>query len=320
MIATLVKLKSLTYINHNSLADLITNIHGNHSNKQQVSPDDCYKLQLMKFQCKKDDQPGWLRKCIHTVCMHCPNLTDVSICDPVEEGCLTPLIKLKQLQYLQLHTLEENKACLHMDGGLAYLLWGRGYNLSQLQLDGVLDVDLCAIGQWCANLEVLAVTVPSFSVPPLASESCSGPCQKKPNLLYKKLKSLSLSSWSTSFSYPFTSHALTVILEGTPNLHTVRLCNISGLTDNVLSEVLEINPLGDLREVRLCGCDEISGDSILQLLLMPNNLEILGISNCQLVGCCNVDDMKAVIKEHKYATNVDYVPYGPNAILIGNIR
>ena len=161
---------------------------------------------------------------------------------------LTELLSVSTITSLHLGNSSFTRHWLHFDDGVIPLLWVLGNKLTSLNLERFGKVDVLQIGALCPRLKYLRL-------------SCIGsfvPVFDQSREVFTELEELELLNSRGAHIY---SKALHQILNHATKLKHVKLQFVDTLNDEVLRELLMINPLSQLETITLDQCHSVSGST-----------------------------------------------------------
>ena len=233
---------------------------------------------------------------VATACALCPRTSTVKMEVPVGFilDALTTLTELHTLHLLS-DEYEDFEDCVP-------LLQVRGSQLTCLYLNEFFAVDLDLLGSLCPNLKRLSIVYHNdpgtFTVGSHPELVQAGPPNDQ---IFSQLEELKL------FCFPgcdLVPAQLTSLLVRCVALKFLTLNSIHALTDDVLEDVLKVNPLRHLTLLHLDNCDSISGEALHALMVMDNELKELLLMECREVSRAHYNDLQDIARQKNYLINI----------------
>lgn len=217
-----------------------------------------------------------------------PKIEYVSIFHDVQISDLTVLISLDNLKDLKL------LSCAFYGDYLKQLLEIRGTNLSSLHLEHVEEMDfkvLVDISQCCPKLKNLVCYNCDFS-------NNSVPAQK---LKIQPFLSLERIFWVVDSAI---SH-LEFILNHAYNIHYIHLGSSTGITHSTVVNILSVNPMRKLEELRVLYSSDMNMRTVDLLLASCTSLKVLSeLESWQGVSIEELETFKKYIKSNNFDLDI----------------
>jgi len=275
------KMKSIRYLEHEWLWDILYDIHTPFNPGQPVPEDQ--KLALQKIYFLGSLFSPMVNKAVDVLCAFCPYLTEVSIfgCGFDDQS----MFKLSKLTNLKVFCLDGGRNMVTFRWGLLPFLHERGATLKEMSLTQVSDLNMVEVSTYCVNLEKLCLIDVSTTI--------VNHVKAKSFLL--SLKQLEIRQHMID---KFGEDVLKFILKNCHNIQQVNLFNINFISDNVLTEMMDSNPLHDLQKITFDRSLGYTSDMIIKL-----------IGHCNSLACCHVADanVREIILNHVRSNNYDVI-------------
>ena len=208
----------------------------------------------------------------------CPRVThvDLKLCTGFDDKGLKQLSGLVELRQLELCCQQDGSSNITFDGGVVPLLSERGSKIEKLALHDIDKTDLLTVCSLCPSLRGLNI----FMMHDQANFYSSAISQH-PAHICQCLQDLSI--WSKHADLSLSPSNLTQILSCSSQLRKLNLIRTDTLTDYVLLEVMQRNPLAKLEDLTLHECNGVSGEVMTQFLFNDANdsLQTVKLMNCR---------------------------------------
>ncbi|XP_054281472.1 uncharacterized protein LOC128999131 isoform X2 [Macrosteles quadrilineatus] len=213
----------------------------------------------------------------------CPDATNVAISNswlPNES-----LYKLMVLENLSALSLSNSEGCTFtFQEGVLPVLSVCGNKLHSLILSNFPGIDIAGIGRSCPNLQNLAFSnVPVFYMP-------SQPCPE----WFNKLEALELWSVTNIELSPILIKQLVLF---SPIMRNVLFNSCNILTDALLMEIIQANPLNKLSHLTIDHCHGVTMATINTVLDIKNELNVLRIWSCAGITRTNSEEISRRITD-----------------------
>ncbi|XP_042242637.1 uncharacterized protein LOC121879909 isoform X2 [Homarus americanus] len=222
----------------------------------------------------------------------CPNIQYVHLRDlgNVEPDSLLPLSTLNNVIDLVLQFDEYDLVDFFLQ--ILPLLQKHGETLRNLQLQFVNNINIVVIAYLCPELQVLGIHgVNSCTCD--AAKYFSTPQNIKPRLCH--LKSVNIHNSQEEMDFQLPAESLKVML-GSPLLEKIVIVAQDNLTDEILIEIAHTSKLPNLKILSLTMCNNITIESIRNVIRLNNPLETLNIIYCQKITIDNFHKLQKYIK------------------------
>ena len=214
----------------------------------------------------------------------------------ISNHLLSDIMSLHTLTSLHLGNSSFTQHSLHFDDGIIPLLWVLGSKLKRLSLEKFNKVDLLKIGVLCPELEYLRLScVGSF----VAVFDFS-------RVLFTRLEEFELLNTRGALVY---SKALHQVLDSALLLSHLKLQFVDTLNDELLSEILSINPLTYLETVTFDQCHSISVFSLETLVGAVNSLSELACWSCRFITDTDRDLLLDTLRSNNFLTHFSYYQF-----------
>lgn len=207
------------------------------------------RFKLKHFLCEEEGEYISLKQ-LQLIVQKCPQIEQMRLVkDPIQtpESYLMALIDLDELTHLELKDYD-----FYADQ-VGNVLKVRGCSLVHLHLTGVEQIDLNAlkfINQTCPNLECLIMNECNFVKHKVVILGLAIPEIILQNIpLFKKLKHIGLNA-KVRETRP-TDEQLFFLLSNSLNIEIISLGQSISFTDDIMSTVLNTNPLVNLRKISM---------------------------------------------------------------------
>ena len=199
----------------------------------------------------------------------CPFVDHVDI--NVNEGEVVPdsellaLLHLQNLRHLEIARIRISS----FKESIVPILekFGRD-SLEILELSYLNNVDVAAIVRHCSNLRSLTIFQCNYG--PMSCQPTAGAIDQ-----LGKLESLTICQGSTP-----TAPTLAFLMRSCPNLVSLDLANLVGLTDQVIQEAIRAHGFSKLEKLRLSGCSQVTSASMDLLFNMDCPFEKVSLDYC----------------------------------------
>ncbi|XP_076066568.1 uncharacterized protein LOC143039963 isoform X2 [Oratosquilla oratoria] len=231
---------------------------------------------------------------VDLACALCPRAQTVTLNNALASSeILYKFMALDHLAHLQL-TNTDGMVLDFLDG-VVPLLTVKGHQLLSLLLSNFAFVDVGAIGECCPRLRNLALSeVLLYDELGLAREN-----------LFTELRALEL--WADpSPTSTLTSVVLQQLLTYCSDLQNLLLRGIVALNDKLFLQILEQNPMKRLSRITLDGCPNMSALTLHALLSSTNELTLIRVWSCFLVGNEHHEELQRRVVEENCNMNLDW--------------
>lgn len=162
--------------------------------------------------------------------------------------------------------------------------------LSVLKLTGISNIDFVSLSRLCTSLQELFLdsNLDDEPVPREEIGACGFPKLSVLNVQYCRLSG---------------SHIL-LLLGQSHGIYDIMLCMCPAFTDDLLNEILLLNPLKSLKELYLVECNSFTLASIYVLFNMHNDLSKLNFFNCERIKENECEEIKSFVVERKFDVQV----------------
>ena len=231
-----------------------------------------------------------------TACALCPRASTVRV------GVRLWLILDALTTLTELHTLHLLSDEREYLDDCVPLLQVRGSQLTCLYLNEFYMIDLDLLGSLCPNLQRLGIVYvkdPGTFITGLLPELVqAGPPHDQ---IFSQLEKLNLLCFR---GCDLTSAQLTSLLVRYVALKDLSLNSIQSFTDDVLGDVLKVNPLRHLTRLSLSCCESISGEALCTLMFMDNALTDLELIGCWEVTHAHYNHLQEIARQNNYLINI----------------
>ncbi|XP_076066833.1 uncharacterized protein LOC143040068 isoform X2 [Oratosquilla oratoria] len=233
---------------------------------------------------------------VDIACAICPKLNTISMANAmINNEVLYKFMTLEHLTNLQLTNCDG--MTLDFLEGVLPVLTVKGEQLVSLILANFSFVDIGAIGECCPRLQNLALSdVTLFDELVYPREN-----------LFTRLRVLEL--WSDVGVTSLTPVVLQQLVANSSNLHNILLRGVACVTDKLFFQLLESNKMRELSRLTLDSCPCISASTIHTLLDSANDLTLIRIWSCFLIGKQEQDDLQRRINEENCDLYLDWFPW-----------
>ncbi|XP_076066825.1 uncharacterized protein LOC143040067 isoform X2 [Oratosquilla oratoria] len=235
---------------------------------------------------------------VDLACALCPRTQTVTLSNAiVSSEVLYKFMALNHLAHLQL-TNSEGMALDFLEG-VVPLLTVKGHQLVSLLLSNFAFVDVGAIGECCPRLQNLALSEV------LLFDEIGYPREN----IFTELRALELWADPSPTYTTLSPVILQQLLAFCRGLRKLLLRSVVAINDKLFLQILEHNPMEKLSRLTLDGCPNMSALSLHALLSSTNDLILLRIWSCFLIGKDHQEELQRRVVEENCNVNLDWFPW-----------
>ncbi|XP_063877914.1 uncharacterized protein LOC135109934 isoform X1 [Scylla paramamosain] len=250
--------------------------------KENMTLCDAYPLRVLTSTCDHIDPAS-----VDVALTLCPKIMDLTISNAViENELLYQTMRLEHLAHLRLTNCEGLTLSFHE--GVLPVLTLRGHGLISLLLANFTVVDLVAIGESCPRLQNLAFSDIAIY------EDIMYPRDNLFNTL------INLEVWTTVNTDTCSATILRQLLSHAPGLTNLLVRGADALSDKLLQELWETNPMPRLSRFTLDSCHNVTAASIFHLLDAENDLTLVRLWSCFLLTRQDSRDLQHYAEARNY--------------------
>ena len=244
------------------------------------------RLGPMSYTKYRGNEKKHLSRHLSVVTAYCPHVTEVTLLAFANDQCLVTLSRLQNLRSLSLLHCFKSVTFNH---GILPFLQIIGQQLSTLILE-VPEVDTKVVGHFCPNLVKFGLEFQNNYLCDVFEAKIT-----EESKLFSKLLWLRVACQDISID----ASSLLLLLSNCENIHYLCLSRVSNMTDEIMSEIYETNPMDNLETLCLKHCDNITADSVWPLLYRYNELKVLRLESCKNIIRRDADQIRKELLKHK---------------------
>ncbi|KAG0714017.1 hypothetical protein GWK47_001705 [Chionoecetes opilio] len=215
----------------------------------------------------------------------CPLVLEVTLSNAViENELLYQTMRLEHLAHLRLTNCDG--LSLNFHEGVLPVLTLRGHGLISLLLANFTVVDLTAIGECCPRLQNLALSGVTIYEEILYPR----------DHLFTTLVNLEV--WTSVTTDSCNATILRQLLSRCPGLQNLLVRGADALSDKLLQELWQTNPMHQLSRLTLDSCHNVTIASIFHLLEEDNKLTLVRLWSCFLITRQDSLNLQHYVKAH----------------------
>ncbi|XP_045121231.1 uncharacterized protein LOC123510292 [Portunus trituberculatus] len=251
--------------------------------KENMTLCDVYPLRILTSTCDHVDSTS-----VEVAITSAPrSWWDLTISNAViQNDLLYQTMRLEHLAHLRLTNCEGLTLSFHE--GVLPVLTLRGHGLISLLLANFTVVDLIAIGESCPRLQNLAFSDIAIY------EEILYPRDNLFNTL------VNLEVWTSVNTDTCSATILRQLLSHAPGLTNFLVRGADALSDKLLQELWETNPMPRLSRLTLDSCHNVTASSIFHLLDAENDLTLVRLWSCFLITRQDSRHLQAYAEARNY--------------------
>lgn len=258
------------------------------ASEEEIHP---YKLRRLHTDSLHSSSP----RCIEIACKWCPYVTEGHFYTGLNTNNIHILKCLRNLRELTIGN--DGSEILNFRDDIVPVLKIIGHQLSVFESFDVSGVDIISVGQLCNSLRSLTIVLHDNSVGIPDESDLALTANDKVKLFS------SLVNFGITYPYEYTAYqksAVTCLLKLAKCLKTFVCRYMECLTDEILLEVYQVNPLVNLEKVQLEHCNNVHPTSVWPLLEGTNFLKCLHILECWNIKRSDFDSFLKFITQNNF--------------------